>query len=356
MPYDYEVVAQGEYASLTREQLLKPRRLSTKGANAWVTSQLVHKAFDRLSGVDPLHRSRGDLISEKVFDTLKAWLDAPVLESFRKYRNKFVGHAADAYSRSLAPLSRLGLTLDEIAKAQRIVIRIANVIGSQLLYCHGVGNPVPVPRFGIFEHLALPVIPVEHMEDIGKWWNDHMDARKTWVHEDVDLLITMRPAIPADIPLLPDVERSAARAFLALPGYVESGRTVPEDVLAGMAEAGRLWVAVDGEDRPVGFVGCRDLGQLLYVHEISVALPFQKQGIGRRLMRTVLAEALNRGYPAVGLTTRRDAVWNAPFYASLGFAEIQDSNAWPELFARLQKEIAEGADPAQRCAMVWTAR
>lgn len=90
----------------------------------------------------------------------------------------------------------------------------------------------------------------------------------------------------------------------------------------------------------------------MYIHEISVAYEAQKQGIGRRLMLTVLDFAQNGGYSAIGLTTRRDARWNMPFYQSLGFIETRDAQVWPDLFARLENEVAQGANPAIRCAMV----
>ncbi len=140
-------------------------------------------------------------------------------------------------------------------------------------------------------------------------------------------------------------------AFRVLQDYVPDDRTVPAHILNAMANAKKLWVAVS-DNKPVSFVGCRDMGTLLYVHEISVAHNFQKQGIGRKLMQTVIENATGGGYLAIGLTTRRDARWNMPFYASLGFAEITDTGTWPDLFAQLQKEIADGANPTTRCAMI----
>ena len=155
-----------------------------------------------------------------------------------------------------------------------------------------------------------------------------------------------------DIATLDSVERSAAAAFLALPDYTPSDRTVPEALLIEMANEKKLWVATDDDGKIVGFVGCKDMDGVLYVHEISVAYECQKQGIGRLLMLTVLNEAFRSGYVAVGLTTRRNAAWNMPFYKTLGFYEVVEERECPVLWSQLQNEIHHGASSSVRCAMM----
>ena len=162
----------------------------------------------------------------------------------------------------------------------------------------------------------------------------------------------IRLAGKSDIPFLADVERSAAAAFHALPDYDPSGRVVEPLLLEQMSIEKKLWVATASDGKLIGFIGCEDIDDFLYIHEISVAHDFQKQGIGRSLMLTALDEARERGYKAIGLTTRRDAYWNGPFYRSLGFCELTDEKEWPGLFSQLQREIVEGADPLIRCAMI----
>lgn len=91
---------------------------------------------------------------------------------------------------------------------------------------------------------------------------------------------------------------------------------------------------------------------MLYIHEISVAFEYQKQGIGQKLVQRVLNDAQDKDYKAISLTTRRDAVWNMPFYKKMGFVETQDATLWPDLLKALKTEINNGADPLIRCAMV----
>jgi GNAT superfamily N-acetyltransferase len=163
---------------------------------------------------------------------------------------------------------------------------------------------------------------------------------------------TIRVAGDRDIPLLEEVERLAEKAFVVLSDYVLSGNTVPQALLQEMAARQMLWVATSDDDRPIGFVACREMESLLYVHEISVAFEHQKKGVGRRLMERVIDHAIARNYSHIGLTTNRHVDWNKPFYATLGFSEIGDGEEHPELWQHLLEEIKNRTNPGERCAMV----
>ncbi len=188
LPYDYAAVQQAYIDSLTPKELGKARWLPTKGPAAWGMSERIHSAFDELSGIAADKRTRTDLIHEDVFKTVESWFNAPILKKLRTYRNKFIGHAADELSRQIEPLDRLGLSLDEIAEAQRIVIRIATAIGPHILYDTALGGVVPTPQFNVFENLEMPVIPAANMEEIGDWWRMHERERENWLLERIDLI------------------------------------------------------------------------------------------------------------------------------------------------------------------------
>jgi len=189
LPYDYAAVEQAYIDSLTPEELAEIRWVPTKGPEAWGLSDRMHSAFDELSGVAADERTPTDLIHEDVFKTVKACFDEPILEKLRTNRNKFIAHAADKLSRKNAPLDRLGLSLDEIAEAQRIIIRIATTIGSQILYDSALGGVVPTPQFNVFENLEMPFIPAANLEEIGDWWHRHASERENWLRERIDLII-----------------------------------------------------------------------------------------------------------------------------------------------------------------------
>jgi hypothetical protein len=53
------------------------------------------------------------------------------------------------------------------------------------------------------------------------------------------------------------------------------------------------------------------------------------------------------------LTTYRDLAWNGPFYARLGFVEIEPDEAGPGHRETLRQEAAAAHDPARRCIMAF---
>ncbi len=188
LPYDYAAAQQAHIDSETPEELAKSRWVPTKGPDAYGASQMVHNAFDKLSGIAADKRTRTDLIHKDVFKTIGAWFDAPIFGKLRTHRNKFIGHAADKFSRQIAPLSRLGLSLDEIAGAQRIIVRIATAIGSHILYGSALGGVVPTPQFNVFENLEMPVVPAANIDEISEWWRRHERERGNWLQERLDLI------------------------------------------------------------------------------------------------------------------------------------------------------------------------
>jgi hypothetical protein len=188
LPYDYAAVREAYNDSMTPDELGEARWMDTKGPDAWGISEIKHSAFDKLSGVAADKRTPTDLIHNDVFQTIETWFEAPILRKLRTQRNKFVGHAADEFSRPNAPLDRLGVSLDEIAEAQRVVVRIATAIGSHILYDTALGGVVPTPQFNVFEYLDMPVIPAENMREIADWWGRHQSERDGWLRERVDLI------------------------------------------------------------------------------------------------------------------------------------------------------------------------
>lgn len=187
LPYDYSQVQHNEDLALTPEQG-GPRWRSRERSSDRDTSQRTHEAFDRLSGVDASNRSRGDRIDERVFETIKGWLDAPILVALKDRRDKFVAHAAGEPSRQLVSLNDgFGeILLGEIEEAQRTVIRIANAIGELLQ--RSVGGPVPTAQFDVFENLNFPFIPGEHMKKMSDWWDQYSCDREAWARERANLL------------------------------------------------------------------------------------------------------------------------------------------------------------------------
>lgn len=162
--------------------------------------------------------------------------------------------------------------------------------------------------------------------------------------------ISIRLAREADIPLLPDIERSAGKAFLATEHawVAGDGVTQVEAYPPRMADAG-VWVAEDN-GALVGFVLTEQRGPAQHVLELAVHDRHQRKGIGRALMVAVAEAAQARGLEAVTLTTFRHLAFNGPFYLSLGYEMLAAPP--PALTAILAAEAAHGL--TDRCAMQLT--
>lgn len=161
----------------------------------------------------------------------------------------------------------------------------------------------------------------------------------------------IRPATEADVPILEDVEKSAAKVFIGSSvGYVPS-HTVDPVLLSKLARAGTLWVAADDTGKPVGFAACYPLDGFLYLHEISVAQEAQGRGLGRRMMNVIEDYALDHGFPYIGLVTFRDIRWNGPFYKSIGYKEIAP-DVYSGLHNKYKDDVRNGHDPGLRSVMI----
>ncbi|KPA88255.1 sortase-like acyltransferase [Pseudomonas asplenii] len=163
----------------------------------------------------------------------------------------------------------------------------------------------------------------------------------------------IRPARPDDIPALAAVERSAASIFREVGlGWVAEGEPLPADYLEQLCRHRTLWVATDADDQPVGFLAAETMDRSFFIVELSVHAVHQKLGLGTALMAAAIAHARAELFATVSLTTYRHLRWNAPFYARLGFVEVEAASLGEEHVAQLQHEVDLGHDAGLRCAMV----
>ncbi|MET8909639.1 GNAT family N-acetyltransferase [Micromonospora sp. NPDC004551] len=126
---------------------------------------------------------------------------------------------------------------------------------------------------------------------------------------------------------------------------------LPLDVLAVAQRDGRLRVALDGADRPVGFAVLDLVDGCAHVQQLSVDPAYARRGIGRGLLDEAAGWAAGRGLPGLTLTTFRSVPWNGPYYVRCGFRELTGAEVTPGLAGLLAAEAALGLDPADRIAM-----
>lgn len=162
---------------------------------------------------------------------------------------------------------------------------------------------------------------------------------------------TIRLARPDELHLLADIEIDAFWALHEAGAVACEPTSLPIELLRQAQSEQLLFVAVDDDDQPFGFLAGIMKNASVHIAEIDVVRHWQKRGVGRRLMEAVIAAAKIQGTAGVTLTTDREVVFNAPFYASLGFRILDDAERPAGLTRILENEVAHGADPARRVAM-----
>ncbi len=163
---------------------------------------------------------------------------------------------------------------------------------------------------------------------------------------------TIRLASSEDLSKLAAVESSAASVFRDVGlAWLADGETMDPALLAALCRDGTLWVAPDEVDEPVGFLAAHELDGRFYIAEVSIAWSHQRQGHGTRLIAAAVDHARAAGFGEVTLTTYRDLPWNGPYYARLGFKEVDPREAGPGHLRKLQAEAEAGHDLDRRCVM-----
>ena len=164
--------------------------------------------------------------------------------------------------------------------------------------------------------------------------------------------VSIRPTRLDEIDLLPEVERSAGEAFRDIPdlAWVADDEVTEPREHHRLASLGTSWVAVSDEQL-LGFACAERFGHDLHVWIIAVRREAQGQGLGTRLMHTLLEYAFDSGAARVTLTTFRGVRFNELFYRRLGFMVVPPGGLDERLRRTLAAEAAAGFALTRRCAM-----
>ncbi|MFE3174000.1 GNAT family N-acetyltransferase [Amycolatopsis sp. NPDC059090] len=162
----------------------------------------------------------------------------------------------------------------------------------------------------------------------------------------------IRLAAPADLSVLPDLERAAGEPFRTV-GMAEIADDAPPSVedLAVFQSEGRCWVW-DDDGVIAAYVLAEEVDGFGHVEQVSLLPSHARRGLGRALIETVGAWATERGLSGLTLTTFAEVPWNAPYYERLGFRVLADEDLGPALREIRRTEIARGLDRWPRVAMV----
>ncbi|QYO65660.1 GNAT family N-acetyltransferase [Leptolyngbya sp. 7M] len=152
---------------------------------------------------------------------------------------------------------------------------------------------------------------------------------------------------------MPPIEQRASELFRDTEFAEEvSQECLSIEFLIQQFDAGRLWVAVDGGDVPVGFAAALVIDGNAHLHEVSVDPIHGRRGIGRKLIEAVYDWAVSHAFEGITLSTFRDIPWNAPLYQKLGFIELPETEHGPEMKLLRNEERESGLDISQRIIMI----
>ncbi len=163
---------------------------------------------------------------------------------------------------------------------------------------------------------------------------------------------TIRPARPADAPLLQEIEQAAGEQFRPIGMAAVADDDLPSiPALQGYVERGAAWVATGPDDVPLAYLLLDDVDGATHIEQVSVHPSAAGRGIGRALIETAVEQARARGHARVTLTTFADVPWNAPYYRRLGFDVVPPADQGPDLRRIRAHEAETGLDRWPRVAM-----
>lgn len=200
---------------------------------------------------------------------------------------------------------------------------------------------------------ALPKCEPESELSVTGQKRDSVGSRKIeLITADGKPMYLIRLATLEDVPFLPEIEHAAGQLFSQFPAlWALPELPTPIEEFHQCQKSGLLWVAALLSGRLIGFAQLDMVDGLAHLDELDVHPDYGRQGIGTKMVQTIIEWARSNGIPAVTLTTFRDVPWNEPFYRKLGFRVLELEELSAGLIRLVEEEESHGLDRALRVVM-----
>lgn len=129
----------------------------------------------------------------------------------------------------------------------------------------------------------------------------------------------MRKIEAEDVPRIAEIETAADQLLIQ-----RFGPELFTEVLAGEARVAQPGFVLVGGRPCVGFAHVLHEQDSAHLQQLAVHPAHGRRGLGTALVQACCAQARLRGSHELTLTTFRDIEFNAPWYARLGFVEVDD--------------------------------
>jgi hypothetical protein len=189
LPYDYEAVQRKHIESLDMSGGGHVGWLSTKGPDAWATSEIMHKAFDKLSG-NPQKRKRSDTIQMSILLALRGRLSHPAIEKVCTMADRRVAHAERISAESGAVQIA---TFNDIDMALQQIVYVANFLSSSFFYDAAFGSVVGTPQFEVLDALDQPWVTTENLPALHRYWDELCRSMDGWANAAHDEFLPSGP-------------------------------------------------------------------------------------------------------------------------------------------------------------------
>lgn len=179
LPYRYESVHQDYLASLDIQDGVHVDWLPTSGPKAWAMSEMLHEAFDKLSGTSVTKRRREDKIQPSILTAVKEGLSHPAIEKVCTLADRRIAHA-ERLSESSDSIPTA--TYNDIDQALQQIVRVVNFLSTSFFHDADFCSIVPTTQFDVLEALDQPWITKENIPALYKYWNELSDSMDAWTN------------------------------------------------------------------------------------------------------------------------------------------------------------------------------